>query len=86
MNFKEDFFLGHPVGGDGDWRRLRREIAGERNIGLVKEKDDRDEKGGNMLERANATNAAQLNNQRGKAPKKLFFLIKSPKSVTPPYI
>ena len=41
-------------------------------------------RGGNMLERANATNAAQLNiNQRGEAPKKLFFLIKSPKSVTP---
>ena len=34
------------VGGDGDWRRLRREMAGEGNIGLVKEKDDRDEKGG----------------------------------------
>ena len=45
-----------------------REIAGEGNIGPVKEKDDKHEK----LERANATNAARMNNQRGKAQKKLF--------------
>ena len=34
----------------------------------MKEKDDKHEK----LERANATNAARMNNQRGKAQKKLF--------------
>ena len=35
----------------------------------MKEKDDKHEK----FERANATNAARMNNQRGKAQQKLFY-------------
>ena len=36
------------VGGDRDWRRLRREIAEEGNIGPVKEKDGKE--GGHLGE------------------------------------